>query len=581
MFVLVFRPKKLRLPLLGPKVSTPPNELAEVDRSIPLPLPTVKVASPVVVMAPLCVMLPAAVTFSVVALLVPKTKSLLSSSVTTLPLVILTVPKSLPEAASVMLLVPAPSVVAPATTMLPVWVMLPPLVMAVRLPDRVMAERSMSVLVFRPKKLRLPLLGPKVSTPPNELIEVDRSMPLPLPTVKVALPVVVMAPLWVMLPAAVTFSVVALLVPKMMSLVSFSVATLALVMLTVPKLLPASDSVMLSVPALSVVVPGTTRAPVWVMSPPLVMAVKLPVRVTAAKAMAELVFRPRSSRVPPKVRLPPNEFVCVDRSIDLPVLAVKEALPATEIGPVWLMFTALPPLTKSVPERLVVPKTVEPELVRARFRAVRLITPLMALPPWFCDVIVTSKPVALMFRAFVTMTLLLVAVILPPVTKFNVDALSMRSMFKALTSVNEATFAFRSRSVPKSLAGSFRVMLFEMKRLVPGSVSTPVCVTSPLVIKAIRPESVVVPRIMEFLSVISANLPLLMFTVPKSLFPLLRVMSAPAPALSVVVPLTTRAPLLPVMAPAEAILRVGVVILAAISTEAALMVAEVVVVSGP
>ena len=154
-----------------------------------------------------------------------------------------------------------------------------------------MADRVMAVLVFRPRKLRLPLLAPKVSTPPNELVEVDRSMPLPLPTVKVALPVVVMAPLCVMLPAVVTFSVVALLVPKTKLLVSCSVATLALVMLTLLKSLPALFSVMLlALPATSVAASAETmdELPPWLMPAPVSetgpWAVRLPFSTSAPVA---------------------------------------------------------------------------------------------------------------------------------------------------------------------------------------------------------------------------------------------------------------------------------------------------------
>ena len=147
-----------------------------------------------------------------------------------------------------------------------------------------------------------------------------------------------------------------------------------------------------------------------------------------------------------------------------------------------------------------------------------------------------------MSRAFVTVKVLSFAVKLPPVTKFIFDALA-NLIFKASTSVSEATFAFRIRIALKLLAGSFKVMLlFDLKILSPpGNVRTPICVILPTVLKSMLPEMLIVPSTMSFMSVIVAPDPLLMFSVPKLFVPEFRLI-LPVPAVKFAVPVTFTVP---------------------------------------
>ena len=167
----------------------------------------------------------------------------------------------------------APKPLTLVTLVALVWVMLPVTVTAPPLTVTEVAAtsprfRALVVLMVRSSALVT------LTRPVKLLVVLPRVMSLALPAASVVTPPMVKAPVWVIVPLAVTFSVVAVVVPRTKALESRSVATLPLVMLTVPKSLPASDSVMLLVPAPSLVAPPTTRAPVWVILPPLVMAVR-------------------------------------------------------------------------------------------------------------------------------------------------------------------------------------------------------------------------------------------------------------------------------------------------------------------
>ena len=241
---------------------TVPKLLLAFDSVMSL-LPAVSVVVPLTVKAPVWVMAPPVVTFSVVVVPVPSTKAPVSTRVVTLPLVMFTVLKLLPALSSVMLLpLPAATVVVPLTVRAPVWLRAPPAV-------------TSSVVVVPVPKISAPLstrlvtLALVMLTVPKLLLAFDSVMLL-LTAASVVVPLTVRAPVWVMAPPAVTFSVVVVPVPKISALLSTRVVTLPLVMLTVAKLLPALFSVMLSLPAASVVITSAVmeELPPWLMPAP-------------------------------------------------------------------------------------------------------------------------------------------------------------------------------------------------------------------------------------------------------------------------------------------------------------------------
>ena len=191
-----------------------------------------------------------------------------------------------PPPFSVMTLDPA-SRVAPEA-----WVM--PMALTETLPAAVMLPRSMALESAR--VTALPLVMAMV---PKSLPASDSVMLLALPAAMVVVPLTVRAPVWVMAPAAVTFSVVVVPVPRTKAPVSTKVVTLPLVMLTVLKELLAFDSVMLPLPPASVVVPAAVNTELA----PCVMPAPVSDRVPSADRLPFTAKAPEAFRF--NVPLPP------------------------------------------------------------------------------------------------------------------------------------------------------------------------------------------------------------------------------------------------------------------------------------
>ena len=169
--------------------------------------------------------------------------------------------------------------------------------------------------------------------------------------------IAVMAPLWLMVPPAVTVvAPLIVLVPRARSSVSLSVKLLALTTLTAwPKSLAKPPREMLfAAPAVMVVVPGTIQMPVWEIPAPL--RLRLPVIVSPARLRLPLFARATLFKFPApdavsatdvnwlpefsKARLEPPGKVTLRSPI---AAGSPKVSPLTAVPESWVI---LPPLTR-------------------------------------------------------------------------------------------------------------------------------------------------------------------------------------------------------------------------------------------
>ena len=307
----------------------PPKLLAAWLRLMLLALPAVKLIAllaPFAVNAPLWVIAPPAVRFkSPDTVDAPRISALALLTATSLPLTTASVLNRLAEP-SVMLLAPAVNVAVLATVLteiMPDWVILPPLEVTFKSPETVEAPRMMPPVV----SLSATLLPLTTATEEKLFACVLRVMSFAAPAVMVAAPVTLTTPDCVILPPAVNANVPLIAdAPRSMPLLSCTFTLLAVLMISLEKLLPAWASVMsFPVPAVKVASPVTTSGPVCVTAPAEV-EVNAPLMVVTPNASSpELVVNePVATTVPDTVRLPvvcsAVVLVLVRTTVALPML---------------------------------------------------------------------------------------------------------------------------------------------------------------------------------------------------------------------------------------------------------------------
>ena len=344
--------------------------------------PAVSVVVPVISSFPLSLIAPPALRLRLpLTVEAPRSIAPASFSVTFLPLTMLTAPLKLLLAVSSTMSLPAPAVseVVPVMASAAVSVM-PAALRAALPPTVVVAEAIPSVSVLTTVAVSAPVMVPEsvrsfvsfsvtsraltMLTAPPKLFAPSSTMSWLLPAVsevvpvmasaavsvipaalKAALPPTVVAPRLRAL-VAVTFSAPLIVPESVRSLVSISVTLLALTMLTAPpKLLLASSTMLLSLPAVREVVPVMVSAPlspmaptaVSVKAPPMLApeSVNAPVLRTVAFPLLPLPLLVRPT-APPKVLALPSAIEAADMALvpvtrsNLSVLWVREPVALTE-----------------------------------------------------------------------------------------------------------------------------------------------------------------------------------------------------------------------------------------------------------
>ena len=189
---------------------------------------------------------------------------------------------------------PAEKLEVPGTVKAPVWLMAP-LEMRVKLLPMLDAAKAVAMLLVK-VTLFAPLLE-SVMAPVKLLLLpfVVKSMAF-VPAVKLAVPGIVKAPVWLMAPLETRVKLLPMLdaareVARLFVRVIAFAPLLESVMAPVKLLLlPFVVKLMALAPAVKLAVPGTVKAPVWLITPPAV-ATKFPlfVKVKAGKVIAALL----------------------------------------------------------------------------------------------------------------------------------------------------------------------------------------------------------------------------------------------------------------------------------------------------
>jgi hypothetical protein len=263
------------------------------------------------------------------------------------------------------------------------------------------------------------------------------SVTVPVPALTVDVPTTVRGPTWVMPPlpllaprapptvlvprfsAPVLLTVklpVVVAVPKVSALASVICAAAAESDTAPVKSLPAWFKFTFRPLALKVLVPVTPKAPVWPISPALVV-LRLPVTVVAPKVVVPplvvVVVRfwvlPETTRLPPalnellplafnaavstfasaKLMLPPEAVTVPTKSLAglvsvvSPVPESKVLLPVTDSAPLWLM-SPLPLLALKSPPTVLVPRFKAPVLLTVKLPVVVTVPSVSALASVIC-----------------------------------------------------------------------------------------------------------------------------------------------------------------------------------------------------
>ena len=272
-----------------------------------------------------------------------------------------TVVKAFPLESNVMAAPPFASVFALNTLpeRLPLSVIAPPDV-TVKFPVSANAAKSTAVVSTKVTLAIDPLEAPKLSVPVKALEALSSVMDAPLETVKLELPVTDTFPLSEMFPPAVIVNPPDTVdAARSMALVSINVTLFPVVIPTVEKLFVAVSKVMLlPLPAASVVVPVTAKAPLSVIAP-LEVTLKVPDTVEAAKSMA--LVSTNVTLFPVVIPNVEKLFVAVSSVMLLPEPAANVVVPVTARAP--LSVIAPEAVAVRAPPTVVAPKTSAPLLV--------------------------------------------------------------------------------------------------------------------------------------------------------------------------------------------------------------------------